>query len=122
MTDREKLRENGLNDDEIDEMSDLGRQLNQGLSARALDKLTQYYLNAGMGDKAVELQSMKSDVVSYIEDLTQAATGVTIWYDDASQMYHELSTGQYITEPEINRNDTDETIANSLIAQYEQFM
>lgn len=89
----------GLSPDEIQAMSDLGADINAGLSVTSAVNLAKLYLSAGLEDEAERVLQFianvsgdpKTDPVAYIQNEVYNATGYAIGYNEEVNNYYYLA-------------------------------
>lgn len=82
MTNEEYLKMCGLSDEDIEAMREMGYRLNTFDDVSALNELTFKYLDAGLGDKAEELQDLRNGAIAYIQDYAMQTFGADIQFLD----------------------------------------
>ncbi len=120
MTDEDLLRRSGLTDDEIDEMSDLGWNLNVLQDVSALQRLVDLYLDAGLEDEAARVYGNINDAIDYMQQTVYESTGWAIQYNDIIGQWQYLGgqgerSGQLIGYLGFDRNLPDDVYEQMII-------
>ena len=117
-----------MTDDEIDELSELGYDLNVNQDMHAMEGLTQLYLDAGMADDAERIQNLKDDLITYMQDTVYGETGYAINYNDtigqwqfmggqgevSGQLIGYLSFDRHLPDDQYNQAIQDEIGVNPI--------
>lgn len=118
MTNEDTLREAGLSDDEISEMSWAGSQINGYQNVNSIDELAQKYLDAGMVDDAIRILALKDDAVTYMADTIEDVTGWHVSYNDSVQQWINADTGQFMGKIAFWRELTDDEYDQAIIDKF----
>jgi uncharacterized membrane protein len=102
MTDERRLRELGLEDYEIDEMRENGALASMEMSVQAGRALAQRYLDIGDTDNAEICLDAALKNANYWETKIYEVTGKNIVYEDSTDHWRNMDTGQYTKNPYID--------------------
>jgi len=118
MTDEKRLRDLGLEDYEIDEMRADGALVSMEMSVQAGRELAQRYLDIGDTDNAEICLDAALKNAEYWEDKIYEVTGKNIVYEDSTDHWRNMDTGQYAKNPYIDIRVDEYELEQNLINKY----
>jgi hypothetical protein len=102
----------GLTPQEIEELSDAGHDINVNLDVKAIDKLAQLYLNAGLDSEAERILGLKDKTVNYVQSAVYENTGYAVNYNDEIGQWYFLGGQGDLSGKLIGNLGFDRTMSN----------
>lgn len=122
MTNEVYLRACGLTDEDINEMREMGYSANRFDNVSALNELTFKYLDAGMMDKAAELQEQKNGAIEYIQSTVKDIADHDIVFIDTlyngAGGWYDQTTNRFVGKLEFDYTLNDTAYNQAILAKF----